>query len=44
MTGSHNLGTKASAKNDDNTVRVDIVAKFDGQTVLGRPMAVVRLA
>ena len=38
------LTGKVSAKNDDNTVRVDIVAKFDGQTVLGRPMAVVRLA
>jgi acyl dehydratase len=38
------LTGKVSAKNDDNTVRVDIVAKFDGQTVLGRPTAVVRLA
>jgi acyl dehydratase len=38
------LTGKVGAKNDDNTVRVDIVAKFDGQTVLGRPTAVVRLA
>jgi acyl dehydratase len=29
---------------DARTARVDIVAKFDGQTVLGRPVAVVRLA
>jgi acyl dehydratase len=32
------------AKNDDNTVRLDLVARFNGQTVLGRPTAVVRLA
>jgi acyl dehydratase len=38
------LTGKVGAKNDDNTVRVDIVAKFDGQTVLGRPTAIVRLA
>jgi acyl dehydratase len=38
------LTGRVGAKNDDNTVRVDIVAKFDGQTVLGRPTAVVRLA
>jgi acyl dehydratase len=29
---------------DDGTVRVDITAKFDGQTVLGKAQAVVRLA
>ncbi|MCA0331689.1 MAG: MaoC family dehydratase [Actinobacteria bacterium] len=29
---------------DDGTVRVDITAKFEGQTVLGRAQAVVRLA
>jgi acyl dehydratase len=29
---------------DDGTVRVDITAKFDGQTVLGKAEAVVRLA
>ena len=29
---------------DDGTVRVDITAKFEGQTVLGKAQAVVRLA
>jgi acyl dehydratase len=29
---------------EDRTVVVDLVARFDGQTVLGRPSAVVRLA
>jgi acyl dehydratase len=29
---------------EDRTVRVEITAKFAGQTVLGRPNAVVRLA
>jgi acyl dehydratase len=38
------LTGKVAAKNDDNTVRVDIVARFGGQTVLGRPSAIVRLA
>ena len=38
------LTGKVGAKNDDNTVRVDIVARFGGQTVLGRPSAIVRLA
>ena len=31
-------------KRDDNLVRVDITAVFDGATVLGRAQAVVRLA
>jgi acyl dehydratase len=29
---------------DDGTVRVDITARFEGQTVLGKAQAVVRLA
>jgi acyl dehydratase len=38
------LTGRVGAKNDeDNTVRLDIVAKFNGQTVLGRPTALVRL-
>lgn len=31
-------------KRDDGTVRVDVTATFEGQTVLGRAQAVVRLA
>jgi len=31
-------------KRDDGTVRVDLTARFEGQTVLGRAQAVVRLA
>ena len=31
-------------KRDDNLVRVDITAKFDDQTVLGKAQALVRLA
>jgi len=31
-------------KRDDGTVRVDLTATFDGQTVLGKAQAVVRLA
>lgn len=39
------LTGKVRSKDDErNTVRVDITARFDGQTVLGRPTAVVRLA
>lgn len=38
------LTGKVGEKRDDGTVRVDITAKFAGQTVLGRPTAVVRLA
>jgi acyl dehydratase len=38
------LTGKIGEKDDENrTVRVDIVARFDGQTVLGRPTAVVTL-
>ncbi len=39
------LTGKVRDRNDeDRTVVVDIVARFDGQTVLGRPSAVVRLS
>ena len=39
------LTGKVGSRDDDaRTVRVDIVARFDGQTVLGKPTAVVRLA
>jgi acyl dehydratase len=39
------LTGKVTERNaEDRTVRVDIVAKFNGQTVLGRPNALVRLA
>jgi acyl dehydratase len=38
------LTGKVGEKREDGTVRVDITAKFNGQTVLGRPVAVVRLA
>ena len=31
-------------KREDGTVRVDVTAKFEGQTVLGKAQAVVRLA
>jgi acyl dehydratase len=37
------LTGKVSGKNDDGTVRVEVTAKSDGKTVLGRPNAVVRL-
>lgn len=37
-------GTVRERNDEAKTVRVDIVATFDGQTVLGRPTAVVRLA
>lgn len=38
------LTGKVGEKREDGTVRVDLVAKFNGQTVLGRPIAIVRLA
>jgi acyl dehydratase len=38
------LTGKVREKRDDGTVVIDLVAKFAGQTVLGRPTAVVRLA
>ncbi|MGW4525958.1 MaoC family dehydratase [Amycolatopsis sp. NPDC004378] len=34
---------KVGAVNDDGTARIDLVAKFDGKTVLGKPQAVVRV-
>ncbi|WP_329052524.1 MaoC family dehydratase [Amycolatopsis sp. NBC_01488] len=34
---------KVGALNDDGTVRIDLVAKFDGKTVLGKPQALVRV-
>ena len=37
-------GRIGSRDDDARTVRVDIVARFDGHTVLGKPTAVVRLA
>ncbi|MBC6446402.1 MaoC family dehydratase [Actinokineospora xionganensis] len=33
---------KVGAVNDDGTVRIDLTAKFDGKTVLGKPVAVLR--
>ena len=38
------FGGKVAAINDDGTVRVDLTASFDGQTVLGQARATVRLA
>ena len=38
------FGGSIAAKNDDGTVRVDLSALFDGQTVLGQARATVRLA
>jgi acyl dehydratase len=38
------IAASVADKRDDGTVRVDIVATFDGATVLGRAQAVVRLA
>ncbi len=35
---------KVAAINDDGTIRVDLTATFDGQTVLGQARATVRLA
>lgn len=35
---------KVGAINDDGTVRIDLSAVFDGQTVLGAAKAIVRLA
>jgi acyl dehydratase len=37
------LTGKVAARNDDGTVRVDITARFEGRTVLGRATAVVRV-
>lgn len=34
---------KVAAINEDGTARIDLVAKFDGKTVLGKPQAVVRV-
>jgi len=34
---------KVGALNDDGTARIDLVAKFDGKTVLGKPQALVRV-
>lgn len=33
---------KVGAVNDDGTVRLDLTAMFDGKTVLGKPVAVLR--
>ena len=38
------MGAVVAEKRDDGTVRVDITATSQGQTVLGRAQAVVRLA
>jgi acyl dehydratase len=35
---------KVAVVNDDGTARIDITAKFDGKTVLGKAQAVVRSA
>ncbi|MGO1056677.1 MaoC/PaaZ C-terminal domain-containing protein [Crossiella sp. CA198] len=35
---------KIGEKRDDNTVRVDITARFGGQSIFGRAYAIVRLA
>jgi acyl dehydratase len=37
------FGGKVGAVNEDGTVRIDVSAVFDGQTVLGAAKAVVRL-
>jgi acyl dehydratase len=34
---------KVGAINDDGTARIDLVAKFDGKTVLGKPQALIRV-
>ena len=38
------FGGKVSAINEDGTIRVDLSAVFDGQTVLGQARATVRLS
>ncbi|GAB3910896.1 MaoC family dehydratase [Kibdelosporangium lantanae] len=38
------LSAKVRAVNDDGTARIDITARFDGKTVLGKAQALVRLA
>jgi acyl dehydratase len=37
-------GTVRAKNDEDRTAQVEIVARFAGRTVLGRPVAVVRLA
>lgn len=37
-------GGKVGAINDDGTIRIDISATFDGQTVLGQARATVRVS
>jgi acyl dehydratase len=34
---------KVGALNEDGTARIDLVAKFEGKTVLGKPQALVRV-
>ncbi|MEV6624054.1 MaoC family dehydratase [Amycolatopsis sp. NPDC051106] len=34
---------KVAAINDEGTARIDLVVKFDGKTVLGKPQALVRV-
>ncbi|MFJ9783943.1 MaoC/PaaZ C-terminal domain-containing protein [Amycolatopsis sp. NPDC101161] len=34
---------KVGALNEDGTARIDLVAKFEGKTVLGKPQALVRI-
>ncbi|MFJ7210481.1 MaoC family dehydratase [Amycolatopsis sp. NPDC098790] len=34
---------KVGAVNEDGTARIDLVAKFEGKTVLGKPQALVRI-
>jgi acyl dehydratase len=38
------LAGKVKAVNDDGTVRVDITARFDGKTVLGKANAILKLS
>src|SRR2546426_124547 len=38
------LSAKIRAVNDDGTAKIDITAKFDGKTVLGKAQALVRLS
>jgi len=35
---------KVGAINDDGTARIDLAAKFDGKTVLGKPQALIRIS
>jgi hypothetical protein len=34
---------KVAAVNDEGIARVDLVVKYDGKTVLGKPQALVRI-